>query len=117
MDPLGFGLENYDAIGSWRTSEGHADIDATGDLPDGRKFSGPKALREILLERSDDFRRCFTERLLTYSLGRGLEYFDECAVRKIVEQSRSEGDRMSAYVIGIVNSTAFRQRGRAALPE
>lgn len=117
MDPLGFGLENYDAIGSWRTSEGHADIDATGDLPDGRKFSGPKALREILLERSDDFRRCFTERLLTYSLGRGLEYFDECAVRKIVDQSRTEGDRMSAYVLGIVNSTAFRQRGSAALPE
>ena len=117
MDPLGFGLENYDATGVWRTHDGQADIDATGDLPDGRKFTGPKELRAILLERSDDFRGCFAERLLTYSLGRGLEYFDECAVRKIVDRGRAEGDRMSAYVLGIVNSTAFRQRGRSALPE
>jgi len=117
MDPLGFGLENYDATGGWRTNDGHTDIDATGDLPDGRKFTGLKELRTILLERSDDFRGCFTERLLTYSLGRGLEYFDECAVRKIVDRGRADGDRMSAYVLGIVNSTAFRQRGRSALPE
>ena len=117
MDPLGFGLENYDATGVWRTNDGQADVDSTGDLPDGRKFTGPKELRAILLERSDDFRRCFTERLLTYSLGRGLEYFDECAVHKIVDRGRGDGDRVSAYVLGIVNSTAFRQRGRVALPE
>ena len=117
MDPLGFGLENYDATGVWRTNDGLADVDATGDLPDGRKFNGPKELRAILLERSDDFRRCFTERLLTYSLGRGLEYFDECAVRKIVDRGRADGDRVSVYVLGIVNSNAFRQRGRVALPE
>ncbi len=117
MDPLGFGLENYDATGVWRTNDGNSDIDATGDLPDGRKFSGPKELRAILLERSDDFRRCFADRLLTYSLGRGLEYFDDCAVRKIVDQGKSEGDRVSAYILGIVHSTAFQQRGRFALPE
>ena len=110
-------MENYDATGVWRTNDGLADVDATGDLPDGRKFNGPKELRAILLERSDDFRRCFTERLLTYSLGRGLEYFDECAVRKIVDRGRADGDRVSVYVLGIVNSNAFRQRGRVALPE
>jgi len=117
MDPLGFGLENYDAIGGWRSADGDATVDATGDLPDGRKFTGPQELRAILLERSDDFRRCFAERLLTYALGRGLEYFDECAVRHIVDQGRAEGDRISAYVVAIVNSPAFRQRGRVALPE
>lgn len=117
MDPLGFGLENYDAIGTWRTSDGFADVDATGDLPDGRHFSGPRELRSILLERSDDFRRCFTERLLTYALGRGLEYFDECAVRQIVEFSKGHEDKMSAYVLGIVNSPAFRQRAKSAMPE
>ncbi len=117
MDPLGFGLENYDATGVWRTNDGVANIDASGDLPDGRKFTGPKELRSILLERSDDFRRCFTERLLTYSLGRGLEYFDECTVRQIVQRGHADGDRMSAYVLGIVHSSAFQQRGRLALPE
>ncbi len=117
MDPLGFGLENYDATGVWRTNDGNADVDATGDLPDGRKFTGPKELRAILLERSDDFRRCFTERLLTYSLGRGLEYYDECALKAIVQSGQADGDRVSAYVLGIVHSTAFRQRGRVALPE
>ena len=117
MDPLGFGLENYDAIGGWRSADGDATVDATGDLPDGRKFTGPKELRAILLERSDDFRRCFAERLLTYALGRGLEYFDECAVRHITDQGRADGDRISAYVVAIVNSPAFRQRARVALPE
>ena len=117
MDPLGFGLENYDATGAWRTKDGKVEVDASGDLPDGRKFTGPRELRAILLERSDDFRRCFADRLMTYSLGRGLEYFDECALRKIVDKGKSDGDRFSSYVLAIVNSTAFRQRGRAALPE
>ncbi len=117
MDPLGFGLENYDAIGGWRSADGDATVDATGDLPDGRKFTGPKELRSILLERSDDFRRCFSDRLLTYSLGRGLEYFDECAVQEIVNQGQADGDKFSAYVVAIVNSSAFRQRGRVALPD
>jgi hypothetical protein len=117
MDPLGFGLENYDATGVWRTNDGFADVDSTGDLPDGRKFNGPKELRTILLERSDDFRRCFAERLLTYSLGRGLEYFDECTVQQITARGKGDGDKMSAYVLGIVNSAAFRQRAKTALPE
>ncbi len=101
MDPLGFGLENYDATGVWRTNDGFADVDSTGDLPDGRKFNGPKELRAILLERSDDFRRCFADRLLTYSLGRGLEYFDECTVQQITARGKSEGDKFSAYVLGL----------------
>lgn len=117
MDPLGFGMENYDAIGAWRTADGKADIDASGELADGRKFTGPKELRSILLERADDFRRCLTERLMTYALGRGLEYFDVCAVRKIVDLSRDNGDHFSSYVLGIVQSNAFRQRASTTLPE
>lgn len=117
MDPLGFGLENYDATGVWRTNDGNADVDSTGDLPDGRKFNGPRELRTILLERADDFRRCFAERLLTYSLGRGLEYFDECAVRQIAESGKAHGDQASAFILAIVNSPAFRQRGHSAMPE
>lgn len=117
MDPLGFGLENYDATGVWRTNDGFADVDSTGDLPDGRKFNGPKELRSILLERSDDFRRCFSERLLTYALGRGLEYFDECSVRDIVRQGQAGDDKISAYVLAIVKSAPFRQRAKTAMPE
>ena len=80
MDPIGFCLENYDAIGAWRTRDGDAAVDASGELPDGRGFQGPGELRSLLAQRKDDFRRCFIEKMLTYGLGRGLEYYDACAV-------------------------------------
>src|SRR5206468_6325729 len=73
MDPLGFGFENYDAIGAWRTKDGKFAVDAGGVLPDGRKFNGPAELRKILKERQAEFTRCLTEKLLTYALGRGME--------------------------------------------
>ncbi|MFM8578146.1 MAG: DUF1592 domain-containing protein [Planctomycetaceae bacterium] len=110
MDPLGFGLETYDAIGAWRTHDGDAEVDATGSLPDGRQFDGPSGLRRVLRDRVDEFRRCFAEKLMTYALGRGLEYHDACAIERIAERAAAEGDHFSVYVREIVLSPAFRRR-------
>ena len=110
MDPLGFGLENFDAIGGWRTEDGGAPIDPSGELPDGHRFAGPAELRKVLIERAGDFRRCLAEKLLTYALGRGLEYYDACAVERIATATGNAGDRFSVLVGQIVTSPAFRQR-------
>ena len=110
MDPLGFGLENYDAIGAWRTKDGAAAVDAGGELPGGRSFRGPKELRQVLLDRREEFRRCLAEKLLTYALGRGLEWYDACAVERIAGRMAAEGDRFSVLVEEIVKSPAFRKR-------
>jgi hypothetical protein len=110
MDPLGFGLENYDAIGAWRDREGTVEIDATGELPTGQTFDGPHELRRLLLERRDDFRRCISEKMLTFALGRGLEYYDACAVERIVNRLKRDDDRFAVMVEEIVKSPAFRQR-------
>ncbi|MFM8494320.1 MAG: DUF1592 domain-containing protein [Planctomycetia bacterium] len=114
MDPLGFGLENYDAIGAWRERDGDAAVDAGGELPDGRRFSGPAELRTILAARKDEFRRCLIEKLLTYGLGRGLEYYDACAVERIAAASAAQGDRFSVIIAELVKSPAFRQRESGA---
>ena len=110
MDPLGFGLENYDAVGAWRTKDGDTAVDAGGELPGGRSFQGPKQLRQVLMDRRDEFRRCLAEKLLTYAIGRGLEWYDACAVERIAERSAAGGDRFSAMVAEIVKSPAFRKR-------
>ena len=110
MDPLGFGLENYDAIGAWRTTEGAFAIDASGQLPDGRSFEGPAELRRILTADRDDFTRALTSKLLTYALGRGLERFDRRTVRAIVEALPSHEYRFSGLVLEVVNSLPFQQR-------
>lgn len=117
MDPLGFGLENYDAIGAWRTKEQEINIDPSGELPGGKKFSGPAELRTILTGRSADFRRCLSEKLLTYAIGRGLEYFDECTITDIARKTEQGGDKFSALVTAIVESEPFRRRARTAMPE
>jgi hypothetical protein len=110
LDPLGFGLENFDGIGAWRTKDNKQDIDASGVLPGGEKFSGPAELRRVLLRKADMFRRCFAEKLFTYALGRGLEYYDKCAVDDIVAAAKAGNDRFSAIVLGIVKSDAFQKR-------
>lgn len=110
MDPIGFGLENFDAVGAWRSEEAGAPIDPSGELPDGRTFAGPAELRTLLLSRSGEFRRCFAEKLLVYALGRGLEYYDACAVERIAAATEAAGDRFSAVVEQIVTSPAFRER-------
>jgi mono/diheme cytochrome c family protein len=110
MDPLGFALENYDALGKWRAVDAGAPVDASGVLPDGATFSGPSELKSILLARRDQFVTTLTEKLLTYALGRELEYFDQPAVRRIVRDAAAGGYRWSALVTGIVRSTPFQMR-------
>jgi hypothetical protein len=112
MDPLGFALENFNAIGGWRTTEAEGTpIDNSGAMPDGTKFQGPAQLRTILLSRSDQFATAVTEKLLTYALGRGTEYFDGPAVRKI-KKGAAPDYRWSALIMGIVRSEPFQMRSR-----
>ncbi len=110
MDPVGFSLENYDAVGRWRTAEEGKPIDASGSLPDGSKFQGVAGLQQALLSRPEVFATTFTEKLLTYALGRGVEYYDAPAVRKVVRESRSKDFRFSSFILGVVNSTPFQMR-------
>ncbi|MBV8811379.1 MAG: DUF1592 domain-containing protein [Acidobacteriaceae bacterium] len=116
MDPLGFALENYNAIGRWRTHEGPFPIDASGVLPNGTKFTGPADLKKILASDSDAFADCLTEKLMIYALGRGLETYDRPAVKKIVQQAAVKGYRFSSLINGIVDSVPF-QMGRADTSE
>ena len=110
MDPLGFALENFDAIGRWRTLDAEAPIDSSGVLPDGTKLDGPSGLRNVLLRRPDDFASVFVERLLTYALGRGMEYYDAPAIRKIVRQAAPEDYRWSSLILATVKSLPFQMR-------
>jgi hypothetical protein len=112
MDPLGFALENFDAIGHWRNTSGpmNTPIDSSGVLPDGTTFQGPAELRKILAGRPEQFVTTVTEKLLTYSLGRGLEYYDAPAIRKIVREAAAGGYHWSALVSGIVKSAPFQMR-------
>ena len=110
LDPLGFGLENFDGIGGWRTEDNKHAIDSSGVLPGGEKFSGPAELRKVLLSKSDLFRRCFAEKMLTFALGRGLEYYDKCAVDDIVRATQANRDSFSSLVLAIVNSDPFQKR-------
>ena len=110
MDPIGFSLENYDAVGRWRTTEGGVAVDAAGGLPDGSTFTGAAGLRLALLRNPELFVTTTTEKLLTYALGRGVEENDAPAVRGIVRAARSDDYRFSSLVLGIVNSTPFQMR-------
>ncbi|GIW89474.1 MAG: hypothetical protein KatS3mg108_3798 [Isosphaeraceae bacterium] len=111
LDPLGFGLENYDAIGAWRERDGDAPVDASGSLPGGRSFSGADELRRLLrADQAERFLRNLTEKLLIYGLGRGLEPADACAVDAVVEKARSGGLTFSGLIVEIVKSDPFRKR-------
>ena len=110
MDPLGFALENFDAIGRWRDTDGGIPIDASADLPDGSTVDGPVAFRNALLARHEEFVGNFTEKLLTYALGRGVEYSDAPAVRRIVHHAAVDDYRWSDIVFGVVSSVPFQMR-------
>jgi hypothetical protein len=111
MDPLGFALENYDAIGRWRTrSEAGTDIDASGVFPGGLAFRGPSGLREVLLSHEREFVSTVTEKLLGYALGRAVQPYDLPAVRKIVRDAAPSGYRWSSIIMGIAGSTPFQMR-------
>jgi len=110
LDPLGFGLENFDAIGAWRDRDNRQPIDASGVLPGGERFNGPAELRKVLLGKADQFRRCFAEKLLTFALGRGLEYYDKCALDEIVAYGKANNDTFSSLVLAIARSDPFQKR-------
>jgi hypothetical protein len=110
MDPLGFSLENFDATGRWRTKEPGGPVDAAGELADGTPVDGPVALRRAIMKHPDQFVRTMTEKLLTYALGRGLEYYDLPVTRAIVRDAAAQNYRFSAVVMGIVRSSPFQMK-------
>src|SRR5579875_3677555 len=110
MDPIGFALENFDGVGHWRTSDEGARIDPSGTLFNGAHIDGPASLRKMLLARPNVFAGVMTEKLLTYALGRSLEYYDMPAVRKIVADASANGYRFSSLVLGVVNSPPFEMK-------
>jgi hypothetical protein len=106
---MGLAMENFDAVGAWRTEDEGQPIDATGVLADGTKLNGVVTLREALVKRQDQFVRVVAEKLLTYALGRGVEYEDMPLVRSIVHQSAASKYRFSSMVLAIVKSPAFQE--------
>ncbi|HEY6228834.1 MAG TPA: DUF1592 domain-containing protein, partial [Verrucomicrobiae bacterium] len=110
MDPVGFSLENYDAIGRWREIEDGAPVDVSGGFPDGSTFTGVDGLEQALIKRPDLFVGALTEKLMTFALGRGVESYDAPAVRKIVKQAQDSDFRFSSVILGIVNSVPFKMR-------
>jgi hypothetical protein len=113
MDPIGFAMENFDAVGAWRTHEARAPIDASGQLLDGTKVNGIVELKKALLREPETFVATFTEKMMTYALGRGLAYYDMPTIRKIVRDTARKDYRFSAIVSEIVRSTPFQMRVKA----
>jgi len=110
MDPIGFAFENYDAVGAWRDQDGGFAVDPSGVLPDGQSFQGPAELKVILKGKKDVFSRNLAEKMLTYALGRGLEYYDRCAVDAILEDLDRDSDRLSSLVVAVARSEPFQMR-------
>jgi len=110
MDPVGLSLERFDAIGRWRSEEGGEPIDPTGSLPDGTEFHGVDGLEKALLDRPELFVGTIAEKLLTYGLGRGVEYYDAPAVRAILREASANDSRISSIILGVVNSKPFQMK-------
>jgi hypothetical protein len=110
IDPLGFSLENFDAIGRWRDVDAGAPVDASGVLPDGKTFTGPVELKQILIARRDEFTKTLTSNLLIYALGRGLQREDDCVLRAAQEAASKNDYKFSSLVVTIVKSFPFRNR-------
>ena len=110
LDPLGFALENFDGVGRYRAEEGGSPIDASGAMSNGTTVTGPAGLKKVVLERRDEFVEVMTGKLLTYALGRGLEYYDQPALRKIRRETAADNNRFSSLVLGVVNSVPFQMR-------
>ena len=117
MDPIGFGLESFDAVGAWRTHDGKVPIDSSGTLPDGRSFQGPRELITALGANPDVFTRNLCERMLTYALGRGIERADAAEVERIRKRLAAGNYRFSSLALAIVNSELFQKTiGTGARP-
>ena len=113
MDPLGFSMENFDALGKWRTVADGEPVDASASLPDGTAFDGIAGLRRVLLNQKDDYVRTFSAKLLGYAIGRGIEYYDQPAIRRIAREGEASGSTWSSLILAVVRSTPFRM-GRVA---
>jgi hypothetical protein len=116
MDPIGFSLDNFDLIGTWRADEAGEKIDASGQLVDGTRLDGPASLRKALLGRSDVFVQTVTEKLLTYATGRALKYYDMPAVRSIDREAAKNDNRFSSLIQGVVNSDPFQMKMKRSEP-
>ena len=110
MDPVGFALENYDAVGRWRETENGELLQTAGAFTDGSQFAGVDGLEQLILKRPELFVQTLTEKLMTFALGRGVEYYDMPAVRKIVHQAKPNNYRFSDIVVGIASSVPFQMR-------
>jgi hypothetical protein len=110
MDPLGFAFENFDGVGAFRKKDGEFVIDPSGTLPDGKSFKGPAQLRTILMEKKGQFAKCLAEKMTTYALGRGVQFYDRRAINKIVAGLEKDDYKFSRLVIEIVQSDPFRLR-------
>ncbi len=110
MDPIGFALDSFDAVGKWRTTDGRKPLDTSATLLDGTKFNGPAELRKVVLSHPEQFVTTVTEKLLTYALGREADYYDEPSVRKIIREAGAGEYRWSSLILGIVKSTPFQMR-------
>jgi hypothetical protein len=110
MDPVGFSLENFDAVGRWRTMEDGRPVDCSGGLPDGSRFDGVDGLDAALLKRPEIFVGNLTEKLLTYAIGRGVEYYDAPGVREIVRKARAQDFRFGSLIEAVVASPPFQMR-------
>jgi hypothetical protein len=110
MDPIGFSMENFDALGQWRERDAGSVIDASGLLPDGTKFDGIPGLRKLLIDHSDEYVSTVTEKLLMYAVGRNLQYYDAPAVREIVRGAARDKYTLASLVLGVVKSTPFQMR-------
>jgi hypothetical protein len=112
MDPLGFALENFDGVGRWRQRDGRDLIDASGKLPDGTQFDGVGELRQLLsTERKDQFTRCLAEKMLVYAIGRGTEYYDKCAIDKVMVYAQQNDYKFAYLIAGIIMSDPFQKQG------
>jgi hypothetical protein len=111
MDPIGFGLENFDPIGRWRTTDPAGQpVDAVGTLASGESFTGPEQLKQILLNKKDAFARTLTQKLLSYALGRGLEFYDELALSQITATLAQSEYKSATLIAAIAKSYPFRNR-------
>jgi hypothetical protein len=110
MDPLGFALENYDAVGKWRAQDGKFEVDPSGAFPNGKTFTGPEGMKALLKDNMTEFTRGLTEKMLTYSLGRGVESYDRTTVKDLVTRMSTNGYKFQSLITGIVQSLPFQQR-------
>jgi hypothetical protein len=117
MDPIGLALDNFGVTGRWRTREGGNPLDTRGELYDGTPIAGPEDLRQALLARPIPLVRTFTENLFAYALGRRVEYFDQPTVRAVTRAAEADGYRMSAFILGVVKSDAFRMQSPNAVAQ